>query len=267
MKSTTAQSAILTYAINISVIALVCLATLGVTALALANKVSGNKRTSTGAVLTVQKKEFKIVSATSGTVSKVVAKSGTFVKKGDLLAETVNEIRDRQITVLESFGNANASAQTQLVQLQIEKEKEKIYAPTTGVLANIDQEGEYIWPQQQVGLIYAAEGVVLTASITADDFKLLQQHTGPLNLTQSRLERDYQVNFVGSRTALTNAEYQESKIGAEFSFVDPADAVNMLQNEKLKLDLTQLHDDSQNRPFQVVLDWYDSLLTKLGADQ
>lgn len=229
-----------------------------VTGIALVQKVGNYQETGNSVELTVSKKEYKLVSFTSGTVTSVNVEVGQRVKKGDLILETTNSIRNRQISVLESFGRDNVSAQTQLALLKSQKEQERVVSPTDGVIVEVASEGEVIFDQQRIGLIYADARIELISNLSVEDYTLVKKAATSIPVEHTRLKRSYTVAFDGVRQEQKVDDSNQDRLRVSFILSDPADGANMLQGEKLVLNLNDLQD-AGDRPLNKLFNAYRNL--------
>lgn len=242
--------------INSFFITVIAVVTFAITAFSLAKKMSDFEHGGGLAAVTLQKKEFSLVSFSSGSVI-LTTPVGRHVKKGEVLVRLNNETIDRQIQVLETFDKTNVSAQTQLALLRSEKENQTIYAPTDGIVATLVSEGEVIKEQEVIGTVYADTGIQLTGKITLDDYKILLKNTDRLKVIDRRLNQTYNVNFGGLQEQLAEADYSPDVLQAYFTFNDPADAANLLQHEYLQLDLRGM--GTTEKPFTRIVNFYERL--------
>jgi len=255
------HNAVRTHLTNAAIIGVIIAITLGVTVVALASKVSAYQDTTGIANLFVNKKQYKLLSFSAGNVAQVNVTVGQYVTKGTPLLTLSDETLQKEITVLKGFAADNVSAQTQLAGLEVQLEKLVIYAPVDGVVATIANEGDPVSEQEQIGSMYAAQGVELDGAMDLADYQTAQNARVQLMVTSARLGQSYAVELSGLQQQVSSSTNQSANIvNPIFVFVNPGDATNLLQNEHLTLNLRL--SDSSNRPFTKVVNWYRSIFDR-----
>lgn len=204
--------------------------------------------------LTVQKKEYRISAQTLGIITSVNVEVGEHVKKGDLLAEITNQVLDKQISLLQSLSANNPSANVELVNLLTQKEAQKLYAPTDGVIGEIVTEGQSINTLERAATIYSDTAVELAGMFTLADFGALQNNNGTMKVENKRLRATFPATYAGTRQIVDIKNNPNANITLVFRLVNPEDATNMLQNERVDLHL--IDDERSDKVIDRFVEWY-----------
>ena len=240
--------------VNISIIAFVAFVTISIMLISFVVKALRYDESNNTVPLRVQKKEYQITSQTIGTVSKVMVARGGHVKRGDELAELTNTILDKQILLLEQLSATNGSASIQLVDLKTQKEAQKLYSPTDGVVSEIVTEGEPINTFQKVGTIFSDNSVDLVGRFNLSEYNQVLQNSGVLTIGVERNNSAYTVQFAGTRQIVSKLSNPNADISLVFALTNPEDAINLLQNERVKLRLVA--KEKSTKPLDRLVDWY-----------
>lgn len=211
--------------------------------------------------LQVQKKIFTVYAQTNGTLMSSSVYVGQHIKKGDLVGLLTNQTLDKQISFLQSIDD-NTSASIQLEQLQVEKAAQTLYSPTDGVVAEIASEGESINNVQKVATIYSDKAVQLIGNFSYANYTHFQENTSNLSALDNRNHQTYELEYGGTLQDVGVDDNKQNYVSLFFTFKNPNDAVNILQNERLYLPVVRQNEAS--KPIDSVIKFYKNSIFNLN---
>lgn len=240
---------------NIAIVLFLILFVCGVMLASFASKSKLYEQTNNAVKLTVQKKEFAIYAQTGGILASSTITVGQHVSKGEVIGLISNAGLDQQIEAL-SLLTDNASAAVQLSQLKSEKLSQTLTSPTDGIVAIASVQGEAINNAQNVATIYSDNSVQLLGRFSYSNYTLFEQNTSNLIATSLRDSQKYSIRYGGTLQEVSTDQNKDSYVTLFFSFVNPNDAVNVLQGEEMTMRVVR--DDGNKKPIDMIKDFFNT---------
>lgn len=231
-----------------------------ISTIALTRKVNQSKIYVNNLKGSVVKEKVIVLTLSRGIIDKVNVKSGQTIKKGDVLIKMTNPILENNYKILQKQTN-NQSAQTEASIAKINLDNLTITSPVDGVVGEVfTSEGSSVNEFTKVLLIYSASDIRLQTDLTAEQYQKIQK-LAQVNAYSSRLNQ----NFIITPGLLkaeekTPKEIAEKKIGLFFTFKDNKQAVALLNNEDLHINLEE--NAMANKPLSIFTDFWNGLLGK-----
>jgi biotin carboxyl carrier protein len=239
---------------NICLIILITFVTIAIMLSSFASKALRYEETANTVPLRVQKDEYQITAQTIGTVSNVLVQPGEHVSKGQELVDLTNSVLDHQITLLQQLSPNNGSASIELVDLETQKAAQRIYAPTDGIVSDIVSEGDPINTAQRVATIYSDDSMSIVGQFDPSEYSAVQQNSGNLTIFDDRLQTTFPVLYEGAREVVTTQNNPNGNVTLVFTLTNSSDAINLLENEKVELQLSP--PETSTKPIDQFVEWY-----------
>lgn len=249
--------------LNLSFFVTIIVIVLVISTIALTNKINDyNNRYKNGLTGSVVKHEIPVMSLARGVVEKIEVKTGNEVKKGDLLFTLTNPSLVSEIEALKKFPS-NISAQTQ-VKLYEQKLKElKVFAQTDGVIGKINITNLSVVDEfLKLATIYSNSDIKLLSELTVDQYQAVR-HTPKIFAYSARLNQSFEIEpDILNPDVTTPIKFEEKKIGLYFKFKNEKNAVSLLNNEDLIVQLENANQMKTNKPVDFIAAFWNKLLSR-----
>lgn len=212
-----------------------------------------------GISVTVVKQEIPVVSLVSGTVNELQVQLGQGVKKGDVVATISNPLLTSQIYAFQSVKD-NVSAQT---EARIERAKvpfQTIKSPVDGSLGEIlVKKGAAVNELTDVATIYANDNTRLLSYLSTNNYLLVKKQS-IVKAYNPRLNLDILLRpDTLQPKEVAVGQFGEKKFGLYFTLVNPSDAISLLQNEDMVLQI-DTPQDKVVKPIDFIVNFWNSIL-------
>ncbi len=214
---------------------------------------------------TVIKETIPVLSSGSGIVKKIYVQTGQVVKKDDMLIELDNQVLQNKIDVLKQYTD-NVSAQTEAQIAEQELGNLKITAPTDGMIGDITvTEGTPVEITNKLLTLYSNKNIRLLAGLTVDEYQAIK-NMQQIQAYDERLNQSFYIipdilNPNENTATDVSTSITEKKIGLFFKFQDPNDALSLLNDEDLTLELNT-QNQKINKPIDYFVNFWNQLLSK-----
>lgn len=212
-----------------------------------------------GISVTVVKQEIPIVSLVSGTVNDIRVQLGQSIKNGEVVATISNPLLNSQISAYQSVKN-NISAQTEAKIAKAEVPFETIKSPVDGSVGEIlVKKGAGINEFTDVATIYANDNIRLLSYLSTNNYLLVKKES-IVKAYNPRLNLDVLLRpDTLQPKEVAVGQFGEKKFGLYFTLVNPSDAVSLLQNEDMVLQI-DTPQDKVVKPLDFIVNFWNSIL-------
>ncbi len=211
---------------------------------------------------TIIKQVIPVLSSGKGIVKEMRVKTGQKVKKDDLLIELDNPVLERKIEVLKEFTN-NESAQTEAKVAEEELGNLKIIAPTDGIIGDIAvTQGMSVDSLSRILTFYSNENIRLLAQLDISEYQTIKR-LHQVGAYSERLNQSFYIvpDILSPEVMTPETKIEDKKIGLFFNFQNRTDAVSLLNNEDLTLQLNT-PSEKVNKPIDYFVNFWNQLLAK-----
>jgi multidrug efflux pump subunit AcrA (membrane-fusion protein) len=210
---------------------------------------------------TVIKEVVPVLSFSKGIVRKIHIKVGEKVKKHELLVEVDNPVLQGKVNALQAYPD-NISAQTEAKVAQQELGSLNIYSPLDGVVSDITVvEGTPVEELGKVVMLYANENMRLLGDLSVNQYTVVQQ-LQQIQAYSPRLNQTFTIiPDILKPDEKTASDFADKKISLYFVFKNKRDAISLLNNEDLDLQLAK-QDEISTKPIDIFVDFWNSTLAK-----
>ncbi len=249
------------YFLNIIFFTVIILVVIAISTIALTKKVNEYRdQYKNGISGTVEKNSIPVMSFTKGVISTINIKTGDEILEGDILIELNNPSLENEIEALKKFPK-NESAQTQLGLYEQELENLIISAPIDGIVGEVLlTEGAPVDEFVKLLTIYSNDDIKLIAELTIEEYQAVKRATKIFAFSK-RLNQSFEIipDILNPDTK-TPLKFEEKKIGQFFKFANEADAVSLLNNEDLTIQLESPEVKQTNKPVDFIVDFWNKIL-------
>ncbi len=210
----------------------------------------------------VIKQVIPVLASGKGMVKKIYVKTGQEIKKDDLLVTLDNEALAGKIDVLKQFKD-NTSAQTEAKIAEQELGNLKITAPVDGMVGDIViTEGSPIESLNKILTLYADDNVRLLAQLDVDQYQTIKR-LHEVRAYSERLNQSFYIipDILNPNVSTPETPLDPKKIGLFFKFQNKIDAVSLLNNEDLTLQL-DTQNEKVNKPIDYFVNFWNAFLAK-----
>lgn len=212
-----------------------------------------------GIAVTVVKPEIPVVSLVSGTINDIQVDLGQTIKKDEVIVTINNPLLTSQISALQSVKN-NVSAQTEAKIANSKVPFETIKSPSNGSVGEIlVKKGAAVNELTNVAVIYANENVKLLSYLSTNNY-LLVKKVSIVKAYDPRLNIDVLLHPETLQPKEVEiGQFGEKKFGLYFTLVNPQDAISLLQNEDLVLQI-DTPQEKIVKPLDFIVNFWNGVL-------
>lgn len=252
---------IIGYFLNILFFTVIIIVVIAISTIALTKKVNEYRNQyKNGISGTVEKNSVPVMSFGKGVIVNINIKTGDEVQKYDVLIELTNPSLENEINALKKFPK-NESAQTQLKVYEQQLEELVISAPIDGIVGEVlVTEGAPVDEFVKLLTIYSNEDIKLIAELTIDEYQAVKR-SSKIFAFSKRLNQSFQITpDILNPDTKTPLKFEEKKIGQFFKFTNAEDAVSLLNNEDLTIQLESPDIKQTNKPVDFIVNFWNEIL-------
>lgn len=249
--------------LNLLFFAIIIVIVVAISTIALTSKTNEyNNRYKNGLNGSVLKHAVPVMSLTRGVVEKIEIKIGDEVKSGDLLFTLTNPSLVNEIEALKKFpGNISAETQAKLGEQKLKELK--IFAQTDGIVGEINAtSGVPVDEFVKLATIYSNNDIKLLSELTVDEYQTARR--APRIFAYSRrLNQSFEIEpDILNPDITTPIKFEEKKMGLYFKFKNEENAISLLNNEDLIIQLENTNQAKINKPVDFIVNFWNKLLSK-----
>lgn len=223
------------YVMNAIIYTSVFFAALGLSVFALARKINSYDGSQNPIILNVKKPEIVITNPVSGRIDEIDVQAGQRIHKGDLLIKLSDPSNAAKLATLKQIAPNNVSAMTEAKVLEANQSFYQIYAPSDGVIYQINvTAGSFINQNTQILVMYSNDDIRLVGDVNAQIYDQLSKEQS-ITVSSYRFGQNYQVELDGAGRVIPATQFEESKYELQFHFADLNEGAAFIQGEGLQV--------------------------------
>lgn len=209
----------------------------------------------------VIKNKVPILALSKGIVSKVYVSEGDRVRAGQLLLEITNPLLQQQVQTLSKYKN-NTSAQTQASLAKAELQYNKVYAPSDGVVSDINvTTNTPVDEYSNLMTIYQDTNTKLLTYLSVNQY-ITAQKMNKIDVFDPRLNQDFYFTIAGLKTDQESPNQQNqptNKIALYLKPSNPKDALSLLNGETMQIEFNST-PNTVSKPVDYLVNFWNGLL-------
>ncbi len=223
------------FLINTVYFVLVFVFALAIASLALTRRLNSYQSSRTPLILNVKKPEVIVTNSVPGRLEKLLVTPGQHVKKGEVLAQLVDDTFLSKLATLDQVAAENISARTEAKVLESQRPQFDIKAPRDGVIYSVTvAEGTYLNHTTPMMTLFADQDITILGYVNTEQNARIE-HDKTLDVFSPRLSQVFSVSLEGAGRVIPATDHEASKYELQFRFTDPAEGAGFIQGEGLEV--------------------------------
>lgn len=247
------------FAINALYFTVVFLMALAIASLALTRKINSYQSSRQPIIFNVKKQEVVITNSVPGRLEELSITAGQHVRKGETLAQLVDDTFVSKLASLDSVAEENISARTEAKILEAQKPQFAIKAPRDGVIYRVDvAEGTYLNHTTPMMTLFADEDIAVIGYVNAEQYARIQNDK-TLDVYSPRFGQIYRIALEGAGRVIPATERDPSKYELQFRFTDQDEGAAFIQGEGLEV-VSEARQDGASAPADRLAKFWNSFI-------